>query len=31
MRAMALPGVTDLVMGRSFHDAITLPEFATGQ
>lgn len=27
MRAMALPGVTDLAMGRSFHDAITLPDF----
>lgn len=25
MRVMGLPKVTDLVMGRSFHDAIELP------
>lgn len=28
MRMMSLPGVADLVMGRSFHDAIELPPFA---
>lgn len=28
MRLMALPKVTDLAMGRSFHDAIELPVFA---
>jgi len=28
MRLMALPIVTDLAMGRSFHDAIELPAFA---
>ena len=27
MRMMGLPGVADLVMGRSFHDAIDLPPF----
>lgn len=27
LRAMALPGVAELAMGRSFHDAITLPGF----
>ncbi|MBB5633090.1 2-polyprenyl-6-methoxyphenol hydroxylase-like FAD-dependent oxidoreductase [Cryobacterium mesophilum] len=27
MRMMALPGVADLVMGRSFHDAVELPPF----
>lgn len=27
MRMMGLPGVADLVMGRSFHDAIELPPF----
>lgn len=28
MRLMAIPKVSDLAMGRSFHDAIVLPEFA---
>ena len=27
MRMMGLPGVADLVMGRSFHDAVELPPF----
>lgn len=27
MRMMGLPGVADLVMGRSFHDAVELPSF----
>lgn len=27
MRMMALPGAADLVMGRSFHDAVELPPF----
>jgi len=31
MRAMSLPGVTELAMGRSFHDAVTLPEFPGGR
>jgi len=29
MRLMGLPKVTDLVMGRSFRDAVELPAFAT--
>jgi 2-polyprenyl-6-methoxyphenol hydroxylase-like FAD-dependent oxidoreductase len=29
IRLMALPRVTELAMGRSFHDAIDLPEFGT--
>ena len=29
MRLMGLPKVADLAMGRSFHDAIELPTFAT--
>lgn len=29
MRLMALPKVTDLAMGRSFHDAIELPAFTS--
>jgi hypothetical protein len=28
MRLMGLPKVTDLAMGKSFHDAIELPAFA---
>lgn len=31
MRAMSLPGVTELAMGRSFHDAVTLPAFPGGR
>lgn len=30
MRVMALPKMTDLVMGRSFHDALELPTFPRG-
>lgn len=29
MRLMGLPGVADLAMGRSFHDAVELPAFVT--
>lgn len=31
MLAMSLPGVTELAMGRSFHDAVTLPAFPGGR
>lgn len=31
MRAMSLPGVTELAMGRSFHDAVTIPAFPGGR
>lgn len=29
MKVMSLPKVADLIMGRSFHDAVALPEFPT--
>lgn len=29
MRLMGLPEVADLAMGKSFHDAVELPAFAT--
>jgi hypothetical protein len=29
MNVMGLPKVADLAMGKSFYDAVELPEFAT--